>query len=163
MSWKWGKVESFDDFLREFEKYIDEYFTKQIILVNRVNLRWLDSDVMLFEVSTPSIDIILKIFVPDKVIMDSYFTDCWMGGDNHIYDDWNGMVLSDEQFDKFMELANRIVKYYRDNKSEFRKARAEAFMNLIVETKGKVIDAMVDGLGEDVTAAVILNELGDNE
>jgi len=163
MDWKWGKVESFDDFLNEFEKYIDEYFTKQIILVNRVKLRWLDSDVMLFEVSTPAIDIILKVFVPDKVIMDSYFTDHWMGGDNYIYDDWNGMMLSDEQFNKFMELVNKIVKYYEMNKSEFKKARAEAFMNLIVETKGKIIDAMVDGLGEDIAAMTILNEMGGNE
>ena len=161
MAWKWGKVETFDDFLNEFEKYLREYFTKQIILVNRVKMsEYDDGNIIRFEVSTPSIDIILQIYVPDRVIMESYFTDCWMGGDNHIYNDWNGLVLTEEQFNRFMRLAKWMIEYYEGNRNEFKKARAEAFMNLITATKGKIIEKMVDDLGEDVATAIVLNELG---
>lgn len=161
MAFEWGKVESFDDFINWFEHYVNDYFTKNIILTNRVVLDVFDGgDVLRFEVSTPSIDIILKIFVPDRVIMDSYFTDCWSGGPNSIFDDWNGLVLSEEQFSRFLELAEKMVCYYNKNRGEFMKARSEAFLNLVVGTKGKILDVLEDELGEDVAAAVVAKELG---
>ncbi|CAI1494162.1 protein of unknown function (plasmid) [Thermococcus nautili] len=158
---KWKKIRTFDEFLDEFERYVNEYFTKNVILTNRVNLKELDGgDVLFFEVSTPSIDIILKIFVPDRVIMDSYFTDGWAGGPNRIYDDWNGLILTEEQFSRFLGLARKMVDYYNQNKGEFQKARSEAFMNLIVGTKGKVIDALEEALGEETATLLIAKELG---
>ena len=85
---EWKKIQSFDDFLDEFERHVNEYFTKKIILVNYAKLESYDNgDIILFEPSTPSIDIFLKFFVPDRVVMNSYFTDAWAGGENRIYDD----------------------------------------------------------------------------
>jgi hypothetical protein len=126
-----------------------------------VKLEELDGgDILLFEVSTPAIDIILKIFTPDRVIMDSYFTDGWAGGPNHIYDDWNGLILTEEKFNRFISIAKRMVEYYDRNRGEFQKARSEAFINLIAGTQGKVLDALEEALGEEKTALVVANELG---
>jgi len=145
---KWGNFgKSFDGFLSEFGRYIREYYTKNYILTNYMKLIE-NEDFLLYQLSTPSIDILIKIFKPDRVIMDSYFTDAWMGGENHIFNDWNGMVLTEEQYQKFVSLAREIYEYYEKNRFEFEKARAEAFANLVIATKGKALEVFVDALSK---------------
>jgi len=161
MAFRWKKVRTFNEFLSEFERYVNEYFTKDIILVNRVKLEERhNGKTIRFEVSTPSIDIIFEISTEFRVIIESYFTDSWMGGPNHIYHDWDGQVLSEEQFERFLSLAKKMVDYYHNNSDKFGKARAEAFMNLIFGTKGKVVDALEEVLGEETATALIAHELG---
>jgi len=148
MAHKWKNFgKSFDEFLSEFERYIREYYTKNIILTNYMKLIE-NEDFILYQLSAPSIDILIKISKPNRVILDSYFTDAWMGGDNHISDDWNGMVLSEEQYQKFVSLAREIYEYYTQNREEFAKAGAEVFLNLVKATDGKVIEVLVDALKE---------------
>ncbi len=156
---EWKKFETFDEFLDEFERYVNEYFTKNIILVNQLKMEKYDGgDVIQFALDTPSTDIWLRIFVPDRVIIDSYIN--IPASDILIADDWNGMVLSEEQYSRFLRIFMKAHDYYIGNKEEFKKARAEAFMNLIVGTKGRIIDAMEKELGKETTALVIAKELG---
>lgn len=58
-----------------------------------------------------------------------------------------------------MNIASKLLEYYRENYSDFRKAREEAFLNLIVGTKGKILDVLRDTIGEDATLQALANEL----
>ena len=158
VSHEWREFKTFDEFLDEFERYGDEYFTKNIILVNRLAIDEYDGgDIRVYWLGTPSTDVIIKIYTPDLVIMDSYINIA----PGPVYSDiWNGLVLTEEQFERFDRIFKKALNHYYRNRQEFRRARSEAFMNLIVGTKGKVIDALEEALGEDKAALVVAKELG---
>ena len=158
MAHEWGGFKTFDEFLDEFERYIDEYFTKNIILVNRLAIGLYDGgDIATYWLGTPSTDVIIKIYMPDLVIMDSYIS---IAAGPHHKGDWNGLVLTKEQFERFNRVFTKALNHYHRNRQEFRRARSEAFMNLIVGTEGKILDALVEALGEDKAALVVAKELG---
>lgn len=152
---------TFDEFLGEFERYVDKYFTKDIILVNRLAIDSYDGgDILVYWLGTPSTDVIIKIFTPDRVIMSSHISgiseDGWL---SHI-NDWNGLVLTRKQFEGFDRAFKKALDYYRHNCQEFKIARSKAFVNLIVGTKGKILDALEEALGRDKATAVVARELG---
>ena len=159
---RWKEFETFDEFLDEFERYVDEYFTKRIILVNRIAIDSYDGgDILAYWLGTPSTDVVIKIFVPDRVVMDSYVSglgeeEPWL---SHA-DDWNGLVLTKEQFERFDRIFKKALNHYLCNKEEFDRGRSEVFMNLIVGTKGKIIDVLEEALGKDRTTALVAKELG---
>jgi len=68
--------------------------------------------------------------------------------------------MNEKQYRLTKTLAKKMVDYYHNNSDKFGKARAEAFMNLIFGTKGKVVDALEEVLGEETATALIAHELG---
>jgi len=161
VSYKWREFKTFDEFLDEFERYVDEYFTKNIILVNRLAIDEYDGgDIRVYWLGTPSTDVILKVFVPDRVIMDSYIAGISENGWLSRADDWNGLVLTEEQFKRFDRIFRKALNYYHHNRHEFKKARSEAFMNLVFGTGGKILNVLEEALGEDKAALVVAKEFG---
>ena len=158
VSYKWREFKTFDEFLDEFERYVDEYFTKNIILVNRLAIDKYDGgDIRVYWLGTPSTDVIIKIYIPDLVIMDSYIS---IATGPHNKDGWNGLVLTEDQFERFDRIFKKALNHYHRNRREFQKARSEAFMNLIVGTEGKILNVLEEALGEDKAALVVAKELG---
>jgi len=166
MSHMWKRFNDFEGFVEEFRKYVDNYFTKRIILVNRIKIDEYDNgEVLLYQLDTPSTDIWLKIYKPDLIILDSYLAMVFEDGthDVAVHEEWNGQKISEEQFLAFDKTFRKALDYYLSHKEEFKNARSEAFINLILATKGEIIDVMEKELGRDITLQVITKELGLNK
>jgi len=143
MTFEWKDIQNFDDFLSEFKRYIRTYFKKRVILTNSLKLETV-GDTVYFMLDTASTDIVVKIFKPDRVLLFIYI----VAGRNYMYGDWNGLILTEKQYRKFMNLAREVYDYYQRRRRDFSGARAEAFVNLIRATGGQAAISFIKALAD---------------